>query len=110
MHASMSPAAEHVPCTAAIVGLRRSRIFTSLSKYMTCSWRSLPSGVAAHRRPVLLAREQLLEVVPGREVLALGREHDDPDRVVGVGAVERRVELVDHLAVLRVGRLRAGSA
>ena len=64
----------------------------------------LAFGRGAHRRPVFLAREQLLEVVTGGEVLALGREHDDPDRVVGVGAVERGVELVDHLAVLRVGR------
>ena len=70
----------------------------------------LALGRRPHRRPVLLAREQLLEVVAGGEVLALGGEHDDPDVVVGVGAVERGVELVDHLAVLRVGRLRAGSA
>ena len=63
----------------------------------------LALGRGAQRRPVLLAGEQLLEVVTGREVLALGREHDDPDGVVGLGAVERGVELVDHLAVLGVG-------
>ena len=102
MHASIRPAAEHVPCTAAIVTLRKSRILTSLSKYMTCSWRELALGRGAHRRPVLLAREQLLEVVAGREVLALGGEDHDPDVVVGVGPVERGVELVDHPAVLRV--------
>ena len=96
MHASISPAAEHVPCTAAIVTLRKSRIFTSLSKYMTCSWRELALGRGAHRGPVLLAGEELLQVVAGREVLALGREHDDADVVVGVGRVERGVELVDH--------------
>ena len=98
MQASISPAAEQVPCTAAIVGLRKSRILTSLSQYMTCSWRSLPSGVRAHRGPVLLAREDLLEVVAGGEVLALGGEHHDAHVVVGVGRVERGVELVDHLA------------
>ena len=41
-----SPAAEHVPCTAAIVTLRKSRMRTSLSKYMVCSCASLPSGVS----------------------------------------------------------------
>ena len=46
MHASISPAAEHVPCTAAIVTLRKSRMRTSLSKYMVCSCASLPSGVS----------------------------------------------------------------
>ena len=81
---------------------------TSLSKYMTCSWRELAFGRVAHRRPVLLAREQLLEVVTGREVLALGGEHDDAHVVVGVGAVERGVELVDQPAVLRVGRVGPG--
>ena len=45
----------------------------------------LALGRVAHRRPVLLAREELLEVVAGREVLALGREDDDADVVVGVG-------------------------
>jgi hypothetical protein len=44
--ASIRPAAEHVPCTAAIVGLRKSRILTSLSKYIVCSCASLPSGVS----------------------------------------------------------------
>ena len=33
-------------CTAAIVILGKSRIRMSLSQYMTCSWSSLPSGVA----------------------------------------------------------------
>ena len=59
--------------------------------------RELALGRGPQRGPVLLAREQLLEVVAGREVLALGREDDDPDVVVGVGAVERGVELVDQL-------------
>ena len=63
----------------------------------------LAFGRVAQRGPVLLAREQLLQVVPGREVLALGREDDDANVVVGVGLVERGVELVDELAVLRVG-------
>ena len=108
MHASIRPAAEHVPCTAAIVTLRKSRMRTSLSKYMVCSCASLPSGVSRMRRPVLLAREQLLQVVAGREVLALGREHDDAHVGVGVGPVERGVELVDQPAVLRVGRFGPG--
>ena len=46
MHASMRPAAEHVPCTAAIVTLRKSRMRTSLSKYMSARAASLPSGVS----------------------------------------------------------------
>ncbi len=46
MHASMSPAAAHAPCTAAIVIFGKSRIRMSLSQYMTCSCSSLPSGVA----------------------------------------------------------------
>ena len=46
MQASISPAAEHTPCTAAMVGLGKSRMRTHLSKYMTCSWCHLPSGVA----------------------------------------------------------------
>ena len=70
----------------------------------------LALGGRPHRRPVFLAREQLFEVVTGGEMLALRGEDDHPDRVVGVGPVEGGVELVDHPAVLRVGRLRAGSA
>ena len=45
MQASIRPAAEQTPCTAAIVIFGKSRIRMSLSQYMTCSWRSLPSGV-----------------------------------------------------------------
>ena len=52
MHASISPAAAHAPCTAAIVSLGSRGSARSLSKYMTCSWSSLPSGVAAHRGPL----------------------------------------------------------
>ena len=51
----------------------------------------LAFGCRALRGPVLLAGEELLEVVSGREVLALGREHHDPHVVVGVGSVERGV-------------------
>ena len=53
MHASMRPAATHLPWTAAMVGLRKSWILRQLSTYMTCSWRNLPSGVVAHRGPVV---------------------------------------------------------
>ena len=59
-------------------------------------------GRGTHRGPVLLAREDLLEVVAGGEVLALGHEHDHPHGVVGLGAVERGVELGDQLRLLRV--------
>ena len=103
MHASIRPAAEHVPCTAAIVELAEVADLHELVEVHDLLVAQLALGRGAHRRPVLLAREQLLQVVAGREVLALGGEHDDPDVVVGVGAVERGVELVDQLAVLRVG-------
>ena len=105
MHASMSPAAEHAPCTAAIVTFGKSRIRTQLVPVHDLLVVELALGRGAHRGPVLLAREDLLEVVAGREVLALAREHDHPHLVVGVGAVERGIELVDQLGVLRVRRL-----
>jgi hypothetical protein len=50
MHASISPAAMHEPCTAAIVGLRKSWMRRHRSKYMTRSWWYLPSGVSRMRR------------------------------------------------------------
>ena len=69
-----------------MVGLRKSWSLTQRSKYMTCSWRSLPSGVSRIRPPSgRSASHELLEVVPGREVLALGRQHHHPHVVVGVG-------------------------
>src|SRR5437763_953233 len=46
---------------------------------------------------------ELLEVVAGREVLPLAGQHDHADLVVGVGAIEGGVELVDELGVLCVG-------
>ena len=46
MQASIRPAAEQVPCTAAMVGLRQLRHRSDRSQYMTCSWRHLPSAVA----------------------------------------------------------------
>ena len=70
--------------------------------------RELALGGVAPRGPVLLAREELLQVVPGREVLAIGGQHHDAHVGVGVGAVEGGVELVDQPAVLRVGRFGAG--
>ncbi len=45
MQASIRPAAEQVPCTAAMVGLRQLRHRSDRSQYMTCSWRHLPSAV-----------------------------------------------------------------
>ena len=78
---------------------------------MTCSWRELALGRVAHRRPlVVLAVEELLEVVTGGEVLALAGEHDDPDVVVGVGVVEGGVELVDELRCSARWRRRDGRA
>src|ERR1700730_14265979 len=56
----------------------------------------------AHRGPRVVAREDLLEVVTGREVLAFGGEHHHPHVVVVVGEVERRIELVEQARVLRV--------
>src|ERR1700694_276876 len=49
----------------------------------------------AHRGPRVVAREDLLEVVTGREVLAFGGEHHHPHVVVGVGKAERRIPLVE---------------
>src|SRR6266511_3657433 len=56
----------------------------------------------AHLRPRVALREELLEVVTGREVLALAGEDDDPDVVALAGAVEGGVELVQELRVLGV--------
>ena len=107
MHASIRPAATHLPCTAAMVGLRKSWIRRHRSTYMTCSWWNLPSGVsrmATHSSAPSLPT-MLLEVVPGAEVLPGAGQDDDPHVVVGVGAVEAGVEGVDQRAVLRVGDL-----
>ena len=71
--------------------------------------RELALGRVAYRRPVLLAREQLLQVVAGGEVLALGGEHDDPNVASALGPVERGVELVDHPAVLCIRRFGRAS-
>ena len=46
MQASIRPAATQLPCTAAIVGLRKSWMRMQRSKYMTFSCWNLPSGVA----------------------------------------------------------------
>ena len=46
MQASITPAATHLPCTAAMVGLRKSRMRRQRSKYITFSWCHLPSGVS----------------------------------------------------------------
>ena len=80
MQASMSPAAEQAPCTAAIVGLAKSRSCRQRSQYMTCSWWSLPSGVARMAAHWLGGLEQLLEVVAGGEVLARRRRGRPPAR------------------------------
>ena len=78
--ASIRPAAEHVPCTAAIVGLRKSRMRTSLSKYMTCSWRSLPSGVSRIAAQCSSPARSSFRSWPAREVLALGARARRPGR------------------------------
>ena len=59
--------------------------------------RELAFGRVAQGRPVLRARQQLLQVVAGREVLALRGQDDHPHAVVGIGPVERAVELGDEL-------------
>ena len=107
MQASITPAAMHLPCTAAMVGLRKSWIFRHRSKYMIFSCRNLPSGVSRIEPPLvgLGVADERLEVVAGREVLAVGGQDHDPDVVVGVGPVEGGVELVDELGVLGVGHL-----
>ena len=50
MQASITPAAMHLPCTAAMVGFRKSRMRKQRSKYMTFSWWYLPSGVSRMSR------------------------------------------------------------
>ena len=57
----------------------------------------LALGGGPHRGPRLGGLEQLLEVVAGAEVLALGGQHHDPHVVVGLGQVEGAVDLVDEL-------------
>ncbi len=69
----------------------------------------LPLRRGPHRDPRVsrVGIEQGLQVMPGGEVLAGTREDDDPDGIVPVGLGKRGVQLVDHLGVLRVGRLRS---
>ena len=102
MHASIKPAAEHAPWTAATVGVGRSRIFTSLSKYMTCSWCNFPSSIWSNSGPMLLAGEQFLQVVTSREVLSFRGKHDHPHRIVGVG--RRGLRRAVHQSCPRSGR------
>src|SRR5690606_15689796 len=52
--------------------------------------------------------EQRLDVVPDREVVALGGEHEHGDRVVGRGAPVGGVELVEEVDVLQVALLGPG--
>ena len=102
------PAAEHVPCTAAIVGLRKSRIFTSLSKYMTCSWRSLPSGVSRIAAQCSSPASSSFRSWPAEKCLPSAASTTTRTVVVGVGAVERGVELVDQRGCSARWRPRAG--
>ena len=71
----------------------------------------LALGRLAHRHPRVrpVVADERLEVVAGGEVLARAGQDHDPDVVVGVGAVEGGVELVDQRGVLGVGHARAGS-
>ncbi len=102
MQASMRPAAEHTPWTAAIVIFGKSRMRRSLSQYMTCSCSSLPSGVdrfAAHSSsPARIS----LRSWPAEKCFPAAASDHDPHRVVGAGGVEARVEVFDHPGVLRV--------
>ena len=100
--ASISPAALHTPCTAAIVIFGQSRIRTSLSQYMTCSCASLPSGVARIAAQCSSPARISLRSWPAEKCLPSAAEHDHPHGVVGLGAVERGVELGDQLRALRV--------
>jgi hypothetical protein len=68
----------------------------------------LAFGRRPHRRPRLLAREELLEVVTRREVLAFGFDEHDLRGVVAVGFRDGGEQRGEHRCVLRVGRLRAG--
>ena len=105
MHASISPAAGACALHRGDGRLGEVVERTQRSKYMTCSWCSLPSGVARMAAHGSVALEHLLEVVAGAEVLALAGQDDHPDVVVGLGQVEGAVELVDELGVQGVGRL-----
>ena len=63
--------------------------------------------VGPHRGPLVRVRpDELLQVVPRAEVLALAPEDDDAHVVVGISGVERGIERVDECGVLRVGHVR----
>ena len=110
MHASISPAAAARALHRGDRDLREVADPHELVPVHDLLVLELALGRGAHRGPVLLAREDLLEVVAGREVLALGREDDDPHVVVGLGPVERGVELRRSAACSARSRRRAGRA
>ena len=94
IQASIIPAAATAPCTAAIVGLRKSRALVPVHDLLVAQ---LALGRVAEAGPLVGAVEDLLEVMAGREVLARAGEHDDAYVVVGIGGIQRGVDLVEHL-------------
>ena len=109
MHASMTPAAMHLPCTAATVGFRKSRIRRQRSKNITLLVPVLPLRASPASDPPFVGlgvSNQSLEVVSGTDqCLPLAARTTTLYIVVGVGQVEGRIEFVDHLRVLGVGHL-----
>ena len=67
----------------------------------------LALGCLAHLHPVVLlaVSDNGLEVVPRREVLTGAGQDHHPDVIIGIGQVERGVQLVNERAVLRVGHV-----
>ena len=90
------PPAMHHPCTAASVGFE---IEWSLAKVLPNVPIIRTSATVSHTRPrapswLGLRHRRPVEPEPGAERLALGADEHDPHVVVGVGGVERGVELV----------------
>ena len=48
------------------------------------------------------------EVVPRGKVVALGRQHDDPRRIILSGDIKGLIQLREHQIVLGVGAVAAG--
>ena len=105
MAASIRPAATQLPCTAAIVGLRKSWMRRQRSKYIVFSWWNLPSGVSrcATHGSDPSPPTRAFRSWPEEKCLPAPGEDDDTHRVVGVGEVEGSVDLVDERRILGVG-------
>ena len=107
MQASISPAATHLPCTAAMVGLRKSWMRRQRSTYMTCSWRNLPSGVAriATHSSAASSPTSALRSWPALKCLPAPARTTTRTSSSASARSKARVDAVDERGVLGVGHL-----